>query len=224
MFFLYIILSKRVVSATTDANSYSGIDINYYGVTPADTPTPDGVDIGIPKVYDAGVVRNATQLEIDGFPALEAQLENLQQRDLAVSLFNSPEFTAKVLKAVTLLTMDELNLLREQIIGVQTFTFDPSSMTNNTGTSSATINVPGAAFGDSVDVTAPYTLQGVYAQGYVVNSNTVAVRLFNASGGTINLASGTWKVVVRRHQELPQRTSTQVKNAVLNKITTGEAD
>lgn len=77
-----------------------------------------------------------------------------------------------------------------------TTTFDPASLTTYTGTTSSGISVTGAALGDFVIVSAPYDLAGVIARGYVSAVDTVKITLFNATAGTIDLASGTWKIKV----------------------------
>lgn len=72
--------------------------------------------------------------------------------------------------------------------------FDPASLTTYTGTASSAITIAGAAFGDFVLVTAPYDLTGIIAVGCVSAANAVKITLFNATAGTIDLASGTWKI------------------------------
>ncbi|MNP49261.1 hypothetical protein D3C76_1434360 [compost metagenome] len=77
-----------------------------------------------------------------------------------------------------------------------TTTFDPASLTTYTGTASSAITVQGAALGDYVIVSAPYDVTGIIASGCVSAANTVKITVFNATGGTIDLASGTWKIKV----------------------------
>lgn len=74
--------------------------------------------------------------------------------------------------------------------------FDPASLTTYTGTVSSAITVTGAALGDFVLVSAPYSQAGLMAQGYVSAANTVVITVFNATAGTVDLASGTWKIKV----------------------------
>lgn len=85
--------------------------------------------------------------------------------------------------------------LFDEVLSVA-FTFDPSSLVDAAGETSAAQTVPGAAFGDFVLVAAPYDLQGITVTAYVSAANTVVVRVQNESGGTLNLADGTWRVVV----------------------------
>lgn len=77
-----------------------------------------------------------------------------------------------------------------------TTTFDPASLATYTGSTSSGITVTGAAIGDFVLVSAPYDLAGVIASGYVSAANTVKITVFNATAGTVDLASGTWKIKV----------------------------
>lgn len=74
--------------------------------------------------------------------------------------------------------------------------FDPASLTTYTGTASSAITVTGAALGDYVLVTAPIDLTGILATGTVSAANTVKITVFNATSGTIDLASSTWKIKV----------------------------
>jgi len=77
-----------------------------------------------------------------------------------------------------------------------TTTFDPASLATVTGVISSAITVQGAALGDFVLVSAPYDLAGVTTNGYVSAANTVRIALFNTTAGTVDLASGTWKIKV----------------------------
>ena len=77
-----------------------------------------------------------------------------------------------------------------------TTTFDPPSVANAAGTTSAAITVTGAAFGDFALASAPYDLQGMLCTAYVSAANTVRIRLHNHTGAAIDLASGTWRVRV----------------------------
>lgn len=75
-------------------------------------------------------------------------------------------------------------------------TWNPASLVDGAGETSSAITITGANFGDYVLVSAPYDLQGICCNGYVSAENTVKIRLQNETGGTIDLASGTWKVKV----------------------------
>lgn len=77
-----------------------------------------------------------------------------------------------------------------------TATYDPGNLVDGAGETSAGITVTGAALGDTVLVYAPYDLQGLTVTGYVSAANTVKIRVQNESAATVDLASGTWRVVV----------------------------
>lgn len=80
-----------------------------------------------------------------------------------------------------------------------TFTWDPGSLVDGAGETSSAIVYPGVVFGAfTVQVIAPYDLQGIICTGYVDASGSCKVRLQNESTGTIDLASGTWTLQARR--------------------------
>ncbi len=79
-----------------------------------------------------------------------------------------------------------------------TTVWDPGSLADGDGETSSDITVTGAALGDLVLVGAPYDLQGITCNGYVSAINTVKIRIQNETGGTIDLASGTWNVRVMK--------------------------
>lgn len=70
----------------------------------------------------------------------------------------------------------------------------PGTLANGGGVSSSALSVPGAAFGDFVQVAAPYDLQGVLATAYVSAANSVVIRLHNLTGAGVSLGAGTWRV------------------------------
>lgn len=76
--------------------------------------------------------------------------------------------------------------------------WDPASLADGAGETSASITVTGAALGDFVIVSAPYDLEDCIATAYVQAANTVEIRLQNESTATRDLGSGTWKVRVIR--------------------------
>lgn len=72
-------------------------------------------------------------------------------------------------------------------------------LADGVGETSSGITVTGAALGDYCIVSAPYDLQDMKATCYVQAANTVEIRLQNESGGTVDLASGTWRVRVMKY-------------------------
>jgi hypothetical protein len=75
-------------------------------------------------------------------------------------------------------------------------TFDPPSIAAGSGAESSDITVPGAKVGDTVEVAAPYSLQGIMASGYVSADDKVKIVLFNPTGSSIDLAEGKWRIKV----------------------------
>jgi len=76
-----------------------------------------------------------------------------------------------------------------------TAVLDPGSMSDAQG-ANLSITVTDAAIGDFVLVSPGVDLQGIVMSASVISANTVGVRLQNESGGTLNLASSTWKAKV----------------------------
>jgi hypothetical protein len=145
-------------------------------------------------------------------------LARLEQLDVIDRIQNM------TLRAIAKLTVDQLNLIRSDVVNEVTVQFDPNNLADAVGQTSPNITVAGAAFGDVVDVSAPYTMAGVLAFGYVSAADTVNVRLQNESGGAVNLANGQWKIVVRRPVARPQITMAQAKAAIVADIMAGSVD
>jgi hypothetical protein len=97
-------------------------------------------------------------------------------------------------------TMGTENVVEDlSYIPTVTFTWDPGSLDDGVGETSAAIAVPGASLGDTmVFCVAPYDLQGIILNAWVDAANSCKARLQNETGGTINLASGTWSMKARR--------------------------
>mgnify|MGYP001559711895 CR=1 FL=1 len=154
----------------------------------------------------------------------EASRENLAQREQAKVLVADGDGSRKLLRVFIDLVLDGLNAIQQQVIGTTTQAWDPASIANGTGATSPAFAVAGASFGDAVDVSAPYSLGGLTATGSVQAAGQVVVRLENQTGGAVNLASGTWRAVVRRPRPLPDRTLTAFKAAVAARLDTGVGD
>lgn len=73
--------------------------------------------------------------------------------------------------------------------------YNTASLANAAG-ATTTIAVTGAALGDYVLVSAPISLQGITVTAYVSATSVVSIRLQNETGGTIDLASTTFRVRV----------------------------
>jgi hypothetical protein len=57
-----------------------------------------------------------------------------------------------------------------------------------------TFTVTGVKFGSTVSLGVPYDLDGLTATASVFATNVIRITLYNSTGGTINLPSGTWRV------------------------------
>jgi hypothetical protein len=79
-----------------------------------------------------------------------------------------------------------------------TLIWTPGTLAAGAGATSSPIAVSGAALGDFAKVAAPYDLQGVLATAYVNAANSAVIRLQNQTGGSVTLASGTWRVRVTK--------------------------
>ncbi len=77
-------------------------------------------------------------------------------------------------------------------------TWNPASLVDAAGETSPNITVLGAALGDAVEVYPPYSMQGFVFCGYVSATDTVVIRIQNESGSTVDLASDSWRVRVRK--------------------------
>lgn len=75
-------------------------------------------------------------------------------------------------------------------------TVDVASLVDAAGATSSGITVTGAALGDFVFFSHGVSLAGISASAYVQAADTVEVRFQNESGGTLDLASTTTRVVV----------------------------
>lgn len=79
-----------------------------------------------------------------------------------------------------------------------TITFDPPSLATGAIAVSSGITLTGTALGDHVELYPPYDTQGIAVQAQSSAANTIVISLHNRSAGTVDLASGTWGVVVKR--------------------------
>lgn len=79
-----------------------------------------------------------------------------------------------------------------------TLTYDPASLPAGGTAISGIGYINLAAFGTPVLVAAPYDLQGIIATASVTASGQVKVALFNPTGSPVDLASGTWKLSLKK--------------------------
>jgi hypothetical protein len=60
------------------------------------------------------------------------------------------------------------------------------------------LNLDSVGIGDYIQPVAPYDMEGIMANCAPSGEGTADLSLYNASTGTVNLASGTWKFLVTR--------------------------
>lgn len=77
-------------------------------------------------------------------------------------------------------------------------TINPGNLVDGAGETVQVTGVTGATLGDFVLVAAPYDLQDITVTGYVQATGVVEIRIQNESGSTVNLDSGTWRILVLR--------------------------
>ena len=76
-------------------------------------------------------------------------------------------------------------------------TYDPGSLADGAG-ATTTVTATGAVLGDFALASFSLDLQGISVTAYVSAADTVSVRFQNESGGVLDLASGTLRVLVFR--------------------------
>ena len=77
-------------------------------------------------------------------------------------------------------------------------TIDPGSLADGAGSTHQITGVTGATLGDWVLVAAPYDLQDITVTAYVQATGVVEIRIQNESTAVVDLASGTWRILVIR--------------------------
>jgi hypothetical protein len=164
------IVTVDIASGSKVATIIADVNGGYYAL-------PDGMNITIAGAGVAGANLNARVIKNDG---------------ATITLDTAASTTV----AAANVTYQTLTMTEIPLILSGSATWDPGSLADGAGETSAAITVTGAALGDFVLVSAPYDLQGITCNGYVSAANTVKIRLQNETGGVIDLASGTWKVKV----------------------------
>lgn len=76
-------------------------------------------------------------------------------------------------------------------------TYDPGSLSDGQG-ETTTVTVSGARLGDYASASFSLNISGITLTAYVSANDTVTVRFQNESGGTVDLASGTLRAIVRK--------------------------
>lgn len=164
-------------------------------VDPAVAPTSGVISIGgntgtgaFPVLV---TVRNNTIRDTRGTPAA-----------FAVKLTSVPAATSAGYRIDNNRVIGPTTAFDDNVTGVPplcgVLTWNPASLVDGAGETSPSITVLGAALGDAVEVYPPYSLQGFVYSGYVSAADTVVIRVQNESGSTVDLASGSWRVRVKK--------------------------
>ncbi len=117
--------SGEVLKISPKGQLFADADPAYWSVL-TDPPFPDGTanrdtigpdlgplrQLGFQKHFDGGDVRNATQPEIDGYQAFQDTDESLADKLEAQKFFDTHPRFRKAFKAMAVLMMDEVNILR----------------------------------------------------------------------------------------------------------------
>ncbi len=74
---------------------------------------------------------------------------------------------------------------------------DPASMAT-TADSTVSVSLDSVGIGDSIQAVAPYDMQSIIVDCRPSGEGTADLSMYNASAGTVNLASGTWKFIITR--------------------------
>lgn len=77
-------------------------------------------------------------------------------------------------------------------------TWDPGSLVDAAGETSADITIVGAEVGDGVVVFPGVNPAGMLYSGYITATNTAKIRIQNETAGTIDLSSSTWTAHVMK--------------------------
>ncbi len=108
---------------------------------------------------------------------------------------SSPHTDIKFGQFLHALTVDATGKQLIKGLSIKNVTIDPPSMLT-AADGSTTGAFPGAAVGDGVILIPPYDMQEIIYSGAVSAADTLEVSFYNASAGTVDLASGTWVALV----------------------------
>ena len=111
MIYLFRVNGGEVLSVSIDPTAYAGIDSLLSTVT--NPPTPDGLDLAVPKIWDGTNLRNATAGEIATFVTAAATDLTTTQRNTAVARFQTDPNFRKVLRSIVGLMVTQLNIVRQ---------------------------------------------------------------------------------------------------------------
>jgi len=128
---LYRLSSGEVLNISLNDNDFEPLD-SFFGVL-IDPPFSNGTDwrdssgndrvFGYAKINDNGTVRNATQVEIDGFLAARETDRSAELVQDTINYLNNNPIMKRIFKALAKAMNDDLNELRQQA-GLQIKTFN----------------------------------------------------------------------------------------------------
>ena len=146
--------------------------------------------------FTSSAAAGLLSLDTDG--ALSANSDTALASQKAVKTYVASQVTS--IGVGTVGAVENINIVEDlSYLPPVTFTWDPGSLIDGAGVTSDAIPYSGATLGGvSVQAIAPYDLQGITCNAYVDAANSCKVRLQNETGGTIDLASGTWTLQARR--------------------------
>ena len=115
MRYLYRLSSGEILGQSTDPSVWESVDTRFFSVleSPSEDPALDRTQ---PMIWDGTVVRNATAAEVAAFPTAAQGDDNMAAREEVASLFLGEKSSlGKMFRLITLVAMDEINVLRQQM-------------------------------------------------------------------------------------------------------------
>ena len=167
------------------SNEYTSLVNSNTGNTPSSSPAQWSPDhVGVRLVSQTGMHITDNILQRFG---TDVVLENGSDGNTVVDnrSFNNSE----VAVAFTFTDAGTNNVVDCQ----GSVTWDPASLVSGQQ-DFVNISCPGVKFGAQCTVGVPYDVQNMFVQATVTSANIVRVAVYNSSGGTVDLGSGTWTV------------------------------
>jgi hypothetical protein len=112
----------------------------------------------------------------------------------------SPSTDAKVNQFLSALTTDDTGITLIDGISIKSVTINPPSMATTADGTVSSIAFPGAAVGDGVILIPPYDMQEIIYSGAVSAADTLEAAFYNASAGTVDLASSAAWIAIVLHR------------------------
>jgi len=167
------------------SNEYTSLVNSNTGNTPSSSPTQWSPDhVGVRLVSQTGM--HITDNIFQRF-GTDVVLESGSNGNMVVN--NQAFNNSDVVVAFTFTDAGTNNAVDCQ----GSTTWDPASLVPGQQ-DFINISCPGVKFGAQCTVGVPYDVQNMFVQATVTSANNVRVAVYNSSGGTVNLGSGTWTV------------------------------